>query len=372
MHNSAVVSSWSIDSFDCLTQKLFKKMSIEQISRAETFISAFVLFDELFLTEKYKKNNVVSSLNSLTDGAIKFVPGDQLIHSDDMSNHISFDADLHMFSFEQLAKEDKLWFLQHNPDIAYSLLFSSSKIPQVEASLNTKFFTNLRLWQWSLTNEMSELTNSVTMLPISLSEVSELAIRKNTATDMVLNRYMEYANYHNQKFVKVSEFISEPFFSELKCVPPFFTIFLDRCKGCDDAVSSLFEIRKDYSEFRVLRKKFTNLIASAKSVSEKSEIVKEWDMSWQVLALGEFKEASFLKRQLTSADVSSSVFSPIDGFLKTGLTHLLDHKKQTRAYELFSIFGRVEQEIGEISPEKGLLRSKFGVEEIIHLKKINR
>ncbi len=370
MHNSAVISAWSIDAFERLTQKLFKKMSIEQLSRTEMFISAFVLFDNIYLTELYQENDAVIELNSLSENAIKFVFSEQLNHSSEMRDHISFDADLHMLSFESLAKENDLWQFQNNPDIGYALFSSEIKDKKLKGFLDSNFFTNLRLWHWCLANEMAEVTNSVSMLPISLNAVSEFAVRKKEISDMVLSRSIEYANFHNQKFAKFSEIITTPFISKIKYVPPLLLLFLERCKNCDNAILALAGLRKDYSEFKDLRHKFTNAVVSAKTISEQNDIVSEWNSSWKMLNAGEFRKPSLLQRKLSSTDISSSVISIETGGSKAIIKNIIDHLQYKKSYNLFRIFGDIEKDIGNMGTETALLHSLFGVEDIVPLIKI--
>jgi len=370
MNNSVVLSAWSIDAFDCLTKKLYTKMSLEQISRAEMFVSAFVLFDSIFLTERYKENNIVKKLNSLSYNSIKFVSSEKLIHSDDMRDHISFDVDLHMLSFDTLAEENDIWQFQNDPDLGYELFFSNHNNPKVKETLNSKFFTNLRLWHWCLANEMAEVTSSVCMLPISLNAVSDFAIRKKNISDFILSRYYDYAKYHNQKFAKFSEALSTPFYSELKYFPPLFSLFLDRCKTSEDAVSVLVSLRHDYSEFRELRHKFTNAIESSNQVSEQYDVISDWNSSWKNLMSGEFKKPNLLRKKITSTDVSTSLISIESGSLKTVIKNTIDHFQYKKSYNLFRIFGDIEENIGNMETDKALLHSKFGVEEIVPLIKI--
>jgi len=94
MKNSAVVTHWGFDAFDCLSSRLFKSISEEQISRVETFVSAFVLYDTIYLNERYADNDLVVSLNQTNPYSIKFVRKSELVHSDDMKEHISIDIDL--------------------------------------------------------------------------------------------------------------------------------------------------------------------------------------------------------------------------------------------------------------------------------------
>lgn len=363
MNDSVVLSNWSIDAFGCLSSKLHKKLSAELISRIETFVTSIVLFDEVFLSENYKNNKIVNELNKKHPGTIKIISSDDLFHSTDMLNHISIELDLYDVAFEELAKENKVWQMQHDPQI-FSELLNSEKMSKM---LDSNFFTQLRLWHWCYTNEMAELTNSVNMLPLSLNPVGELAFKKKDKTDVILKSYFEYATFHNQKFIRLSEMISTPFISELKAIPPLMTILLERCKSSEDMVDVLANMREEFKDFRRLRHSFTSKIQSSSNIGEQTEIVADWNKAWGQLTAGEFKEPNLLKRKLSSTEVASSIVSIDTGGIKSFITHCIDHHHYRKSYKQFQIFSNLEENINSLSKNGRLLGEKFGVEEIIPL-----
>lgn len=365
MENSAVLSNWCIDAFDCLSSKLGSKLSFEQISRVDAFISSVVLFDEVFLSENYAKNRIVKELNRRNEGTIKIVTRDKLFHSTDMTDHISIDVDLHYLAFEELAKENELWQIQHDPGIGIEVIKSAGSDPHCREMLDSKFLTQLRLWHWCYTNEMAEITNSVNILPLSLNAVSQFANKKPNLTDVILKGYIDYAAYHNQRFVRMSETLSTPFVSEIKSVPPLMSLLLSRCRTSEDMVTVLADMRKEFSEFRKLRHEFTNKVLEADNIGEQEDIVADWNRAWETLSAGEFKKPNLLKRKITSTDISTSVASIESGGLKTVLKNLVDHHQYKKAHKQFQIYSDVHEQINNMDQNKLLLGDKFGVESII-------
>jgi len=370
MKNSVVITPWSVDAFLCLTSNLYTQLSIEEVSRIESFISAFILYETLHLNEQYKDNELIKSLKSSDDVAIEFINKFDLVHSDDMSDHISFDLDLHKTAFDELALENDTWQYQHNPSLGESMYFSDYVHPEFQKNIDSKFYTNLRLWQWCLTNEMAEKTNSVCILPKSLSALAKYNLKQNNIDETVLNNYLNYAEFHEQKFIKLTKNISDEFISELSNIPPLFSVFLSRCLENDDIVSVLIKLRNDYKEFRELRHKYTQSLTNSKTIADKIDIIDEWNRSWQVLLSGEFKKPQLLKRKIASADISNVVISLENFAPKVILKTLIDHQDYKNVYKKLHIFSDLDVEIGNMSGEIPLLGKLFGIKKIVPIIKI--
>lgn len=428
MNNSVVLSNWSIDAFDCLSSKLLKQLSTELISRVETFVSSVILFDQVVLSENYRKNRIVVELNKRHPSLVKIVSHEQLFHSTDMTKHISIERDLYDVAFEDLAKENKIWQMQHDPKI-YQELLTSKHIQEVHQELldakhdfemfqgilnrklppkllhglfgssmckeflsakndpdvflkllhrnndpafydellKSSFLTELRLWHWCYTNEMAELTDSVNMLPLSLNAVGEKALKKKEKTDAVLKKYFDYANYHKQKYIRFCDAMEVPFISEIKSIPPLMTLLLTRCKSSEDLVHVLSEMRSEFKEFRKLRHEFTNKVQVANNLGEKIEVVADWNRSWEQLSAGEFKEPDFLKRKISSTDFASTIVSTKTGWIKSLITHALEHHNYKKSYKQFQVFANLEEHINCISQNSTVLDKVFGVEGVVHL-----
>lgn len=367
MENSVVLSNWSIDAFECLSSKLLPKLSSELISRVDTFISAYVLFDQIYLSENYVNNKTIEELNSRHPDSIKIICSDDLFHSTDMTKHISIELDLYETAFEELSKENKIWQIQHSPETFIDFCSSQWTDPNISSMLESNFFTKLRMWHWSYTNEMAEKTNSVNMLPLSLNEVGKLALTKEKKTDAILKHYFDYADFHNLKFLRLSELISTPFISEIRSVPPLMAVLLERCKTSEDMVEVLAKMREEYREFRILRHQFTIKIQSTNNVGEQVEVVADWNRAWEAITAGEFKKPNLLKRKVSSTEVASSIVSVEKGAVKTFLSHFIDHYEYKKSYKQFQIFSNLDEHISAFSQKSELLSKKFGVEEIIPL-----
>ncbi len=374
MENSVVVSHWSVDAIKCLSGELFHTLSVELISRIENFISSFVLFDTIYVNEQYENREFIKALNLASNNAIKFIKSADLKHSDNMSNEITFDIPLHKVAFEDLSKENNTWFFQHDPDLGKELFFSQEIDSTTKEFIDNKFFTNLRLWVWCLMNEMAEKTNSICMIPKSLEAISKYNFHHNRLHELVLNDYLEYTKIHHQRFLKLTETISEEFIYELSYVPPLFAVFLNRCKHNNDIIPTLIKLREDYQEFRLLRHKFTTEISQSTNIKDKQEIAQLWDKSWQILTKGEFKKPQLLKHKFSSTDISSIIIDAKDIFDKIEIKELspkillrnfFDYLSYKKSYQQFRIFSSLNDEIEEMSTEVSLLKKNFAIKDIV-------
>jgi len=149
----------------------------------------------------------------------------------------------------------------------------------------------------------------------------------------------------------------------------FILIFLHRCQKNEDVIGILTQMRKDYSEFRSLRLTFADQIASAHSLSEKQHIVDEWNRSWKSLMANEFDKPQFLKRKISSVDISSVVLSPESSGIKTILRNYLDHREFKKSFNHFRVFSDMNEEIGNIQSNVSLLEKAFGIKDILRLPK---
>ena len=113
--------SWSVDAFLCLNQRLVDVMSSEYITRIENFIDAYVLYDKVYLPYRYKDKAELKALDS-NSSIFEFVDPSTLEHSDDMNNHLSIDIGLYERSFDELCKEGKPWFVQHQPSFGEEVI----------------------------------------------------------------------------------------------------------------------------------------------------------------------------------------------------------------------------------------------------------
>ena len=371
MNNSVALPNWSIDAFGCLSSKLLKSMSDETISRVDSFVTSVILFEQVVLSENYRNDSIVTELNKQCPNSIKIVSGNDLFHSTNMTNHISIDVDLFALAFDELGLEDQVWQRQHDPKmmdvIVESLASNSDSSHHFRRMLDQKFMTQLRLWHWCYTNEMAELTDSVTLLPLSLNTVGEFALQKKEKTDVVLKKYYEYATHHDKKVLRMSEPTITPFVSELRSIPPFLTLLLSRCKDSEDMLSVLIDMRKEFSEFRKLRHQFTQKVKESSTIGEQSDLVSDWNRSWEVLVKGEFKKPSLLSRKVSSSDVASSIVSVETGGLKTFISHFLDHLQGRKSFKQFQVFSNLEEQINNVSNEELLIGPKFGVNDIVSL-----
>ncbi|WP_318515492.1 hypothetical protein [Photobacterium leiognathi] len=368
MKNSAVVTKWGVDAFDCLIARLHPNLSVELVSRIESFISSYVLYDYVYLNENYKDNKLIKSLNASLPNVIKFISTDELMHSDDMRNHISIDPSLYHESFSELSKNNNSWLYQNDPQLGDDMFFSKKNIP--DEFKDPEFnYTKIRLWMWCLTNEMAELKNSVSVLPLSMNDISNYSLDSQDS-EFIINRYAQYKEFHTKRMFKFTESSVDKFWAELSNVPPLFLLYLNYCSSGHDEVSALINLRKDYSDFRSVRAKYSDALNLADNINDREIIVDEWNKSWEELLQGEFKEPKSVKNTLTSTDISSILVSPESGLVKSIIKCYLDNKSYKKSYNTLRVFSDMNRDIGSMKNEASLLKSVFDVGSIVPFKKI--
>ncbi|EGX6965381.1 MULTISPECIES: hypothetical protein [Vibrio] len=358
---SAVISSWSVDAFLCLNQRLVDVMSSEYITRIENFIDAYVLYDKVYLPYRYKDKAELKALDS-NSSIFEFVDPSTLEHSDDMKNHVSIDIGLYERSFDELCNEDKSWFVQHQPSfgeeaILHPELFSSG------------FMTQLRLWQWGLINEMGKNNAAIPLMPLSLEAIEVFDTSREKLTEIVINKYYQYAKAHEAKFIALMQYETEPFIAQLSKMPPLLSLFIDRTNQIECGLSTLITLRDEFVDFRKLRESYTASIQEATTFGERNDIVSDWNSKWDLLCKGEFKTPNLLRRKVSSTELSSAIVSPGTGGAKAFIHHVLEHFEYKKSYKQFRVFGTINQCLSNMDISQNKLNSVFGVERFIEYKK---
>ena len=362
MYKSASISAWSADAFLCLNSSLIDVMSSEYISRIENFIDAYVLYEELLLPERYSKQKEFSQLDP--EGKIfKYIKSETLDHSDDMTKHVSIDVGLYESAFEEISKEDRNWFIQHQPSFA-------EEVAQESDFLESKFMSQLRLWQWGLLNEVAEKNKSIPLFPLSLEGIEKFDLNREKPSELVISRYLDFANFHQKKFLKLIQYGTEPFIARLSKVPPLLSLYIDRTSALENWRDTMITLREEFKEFRSLRERYSQSITEAESLVERQDIVDDWDGKWGALCAGEFKEPSFLSRKLSATDSSSAIVSVESASPKVILKNLIEHTEYRKAYKHFRVFGSLNESLNSMKINQDKLNDVFGVEKFVQYKKI--
>lgn len=357
MYEAATVSAWSVDAFQCLNRRLLTVLSVEEISRIEGFVESYVLYDRVVLPRRYADNTDLLSLD-LNRDIFVFADRDLLAHSDDMTNHISFDLGLYERAFKEIVKEDRYWTIQHDPRHGEELL----RDPQIADS---KMISRLRLWQWGLMNEMSEVYSAVPIFPSSLSGIEKYDFGREQLSDSVVAKYADVARSFEKRLFKISQYVTDPFIRSLRNVPPLLMLYIDRAVDAEGFAETLTKMRSEFSEFRELRKKFATSLSDAKTLGEKNKIVDDWEASWGRMCSRAFKKPTLLSRKVSSADVSTAVVTVGMALPKTVLKNYLDYMDELKSYNVFRVFVDFTDKLEMINLGDNKLADVFGVQRIV-------
>jgi len=336
MFNSNI-SSWCVDEFlNFITPRsTIVTWSSEQMSRLSSFVDAYVLFDKVHIPFRYSTNTKIQRLDP--DSTIfSFIQPETLRNSDDMSKGISFDLSLNARKFEDLIVDDYKWYSQHvgyAPPEDYQSLMAGAGIS----------FTHLRLWQTSLSNEVSEVTDSTAVLPLSLQNIEVLETQRTLQHILRLN---DLNNQFQSNMRAVSAVCGEIFHDFISNTPPFLSLLIDKSTTQDRAIDVLIKLRKEYTPLKEQSKKFKNLLQKETTISRKRQVIQEWDDSWSNLVKSSFQRTSLLSRKVSSADFSKSIFNPLGEGLPRILQEFLDrfgeHSKNKRFQFYCDLYNELE------------------------------
>ncbi len=353
MSNKSAIPFWSIDAFLYLvmSRSFDSKWSSELLSRASTFIDSYILFEKVVLPERYKKKAEIEILDP--KGRIfEFIDSGSLIHSDELTKGISIDLSLNFLKFEELEVENYKWLSQHIGHITqeeYESIMKDSSTTMAQ----------LRLWQMSLLNEISDLTNSTSILPLSLqnidtetSRIMPFQVQKTSDLDL----------HYQQTIRSISASLGEPFTDYIENIPPFFTLWIDQSLSNEHSFDVLIQLRRDFEPLRDQGSEFKKLIASAPTLRGKKEIIDEWNYSWETLHKGDFKKPQFLRKKMSSAEVSKAIVKPQSAGISSIVQSFLEYREESKAYKRFRIYGELYNELDGIEGSREKLKSKFSVD----------
>lgn len=358
MKNNATVTFWSADALLTLVgTDVYKVLTPELISRLSAFVDAYILFDKICLPERY---TTYKELSMLGDEAFKYIPSDDLRHSDDMRKGVTIDLNIASLAYSKIVDKDRYWFMQHDPNWseAYDI------IPDMA---DEKFFSKIRLWLWCLTNEVSEKYDAVALIPNSLHEIEKIESDRFKANDLILDLFKEFTVHFSERLIAASRYVEDPYLDTIKYFPPFLSVLLDRSNDKEAIVDNLKQMRADYKELRLLRSKFVNYIAKAKSVGEKRDIVESWNASWKNLLKNDFKKSGFLSKKISSGDIVKIVydFANIQNIFKFLTQRTLDYCFEAKASKHFKIFTKISKDTDGVYFNNADMYRKFGIEKII-------
>ena len=327
MLSEATISAWSIEAFLNLTGDEPAYLSPEIISRINAFIEAYVLFDKIFLP--YRTGDYLQLKGLDGQGEIfDYINPNKLAHST-QSSRFTLELDLGAKHMASLVAQDRYWFLEHDPDFGEKLY---------ERLKNGLFMTNLRIWQYGLVNEVSELTGAVSLMPLSLAGISGDRHHNPIDLDYIYERFQEFSEQQKQRIARVLVYDASREIIEISNVPPLFLRLIDACKDPSDLFEKLGLLRNDYSELRDLRRTIACELKGLHKLKEREDVIRGWDDGWGVLLKNEFRKPSLLRRKISSTEMASGAISPTSDGIKTIFSNVLEHWKERKLARRYGFF----------------------------------
>ncbi|MFQ7899383.1 hypothetical protein ACHT8Q_06270 [Stutzerimonas degradans] len=353
MQAKVTVPFWSVDAFlyFLMPRSYVSEWSSELISRVSIFIDAYVLHEKIVLPERYAGYEVFKQLDP--DGVIfEFIPSSSLNHSDNLTRGVTLDLSLNMTNLQVLMRENYKWYSQHDGYLTreqYESLFSGGGIPMAF----------LRLWQLGLVNEIADITSSSIILPLSLQGLENNENKRELPFH--LSRLSDLDDHFQKSIKSITAIGGDTFSDYLNNVPPLFTLFVDQTLSQDHAAEVIKGLRKDYSALRLLSYEYKESLEKAGSVRDKKDVIEDWNRSWDSMLKGDFRKPQFLRRKISSSDVSKFVVKPESAGLSTIIQAYLEYREEKRYYKRFKIYGELYNELDGISGSRRNLESKFSI-----------
>jgi len=352
MEQKSTIPFWSIDAFlyFVMHRDFESKWSSELLSRTSTFIDAYILFDKVVLPERYKKNGAIKKLDPNNE-IFEYVESSALLHSDDLTKGVSIDLSLNFSRFEELESENYKWFSQHRGYLTqgdYENLMQRSTVS----------FAHLRLWQISLLNEISDLTQSTSILPLSLQDIDTVQTRE---LPFHVAKLTELDDHYQETIKAVSATIGESYTDHIKNVPPFLSLLIDQALSREHSIEVLFQLRRDFKSLRQKGTEFSGLLKKATGLRERKDIIDEWSHSWELLHKGDFRKPQLLNRKVSSTDVSKAIVKPQSSGVSSIIQSFLDYREEVKSYNRFRIYGELYNELDGIEGAVEKLRNKFSL-----------
>lgn len=359
MQKTACISFWSVDAVLTLTRRgLYKSLSPELISRLSSFVDSYILFDKIHIRESYKNDARLKFLGG--DEVFDFVKSDFLSHTDEANKGFTIDFEMAP-ALLSLKNEDRFWSIQHDPEHFAELY---DEIPEIR---NSNTMTAMRVWQWCLLNEMSERFNATVMAPNSLNGVEEFSLNRLANKDIALKTFKDFSQFWSGSIISAAREIEDPYLDAVQNFPPFLAVLLDRSRNNDDVLETLKTMRKEYFELRSMREYYSNAIVRAKSVGERREIVRQWDISWERMLSNEFKRSGLCSKNISSSEVIKMIFQStnVEAIFQFLSKNILEHMSEQKRLKRFNIYNKISKDADSVYFNDYDLYKKFGIEDIV-------
>ena len=365
-HSKATTSFWAFDAYDCFSQRLYKNVSAEAISRVNVLLEAYCFFDKIVVSEGYSSQNtrLFESIDP-SGSIIEVVPSRDLVHAEALSPAgITLERSLFERSAEELKKDSRDWFLEHQPGFGKLDLDND---PDGRIAVAADSFYLLRLWQWGACKEIAELSGATVLLPNSLHDIETYDGYTKT-NDFIIRALQQLKEQLAKDIGEVAFFTGDPFRDELTVMPPLFALFADIHDNKISPHESLKRLREEMSDLREMRRQFEAELRSCNSYSEKKELVSGFNSDWKRVCDSGFQKPKLFTSEISGGEIAKAAIDAFEIKASAGtsvIAKVLEYGHARRAHKRFKAYTRLFDRAGESLLGDDLrkhLTDKFGVQ----------
>lgn len=365
-HSKATTSFWAFDAYDCFSQKLYREVSEEAISRINVLLEAYSLFDKIVVSEGYFSQNkrLFGSIDP-SGTIIEVIPSHDLVHAETLSPAgITFERSLFERSAEELKKDSREWFLEHQPGFG-KLDLNDDPDGHVAAAADS--FYLLRLWQWGACKEIAELSGATVLLPDSLRDIETFDGYTQT-NDFIMRALKQLKEQFGNDIAEVAFFTGDPFQGQITVMPPLFALFADIHRNEISPHESLRRLREEMSDLREMRRKFEAELRKCSSYSEKKELVLGFNSDWKRVCDSGFQNPKLFTAEISGGEVAKAAIDAIDLKASAGtsvIAKAIEYGQVRKAHKRFKAYTRLFDRAGEAlmgDDFRKHLTEKFGVQ----------
>lgn len=364
--SKATTSFWAFDAYDCFSNRHYREVSAEAISRVNVLLEAYCLFDKIVVSEGYFSHNTRLFKSIDPSGTIiECIPSHDLIHAETLSpSGITFERSLFERSAEELKKDSRDWFLEHQP--GFGKLDLDNDPDGHFASVADSFYL-LRLWQWGACKEIAELSGATVLLPNSLRDIENYDGYSQT-NDFITRALKQLKEQFANDIGEVVFFTGDPFQDQLTVMPPLFALFADIHKNEISPHESLKTLREEMSDLRDMRRQFETELRGCSSYYEKKELVSGFNSDWKRVCDSGFQKPKLFTSEISGGEVAKAAIDAIDIKVSAGtsvIAKAIEYGQARKAHKRFKAYTRLFDRAGESllgDDFRKHLTDKFGVQ----------
>ncbi|WP_157078770.1 hypothetical protein [Ralstonia sp. NT80] len=368
-HSKATATFWAFDAFDCFSGKIYSQMTAEAISRVNIFLEACALYDKVVVSEGYfSQNKKLFDLIDPEGSIVEVVRSKDLIHAETLSPAgITYECSLFDRAAEDLKKDSREWFLEHQP------LFGKLDLdddPDGHMANTADSFYLLRLWQWGACKEMAERSGATVLLPNSLRDIEVLDKYRHT-NDFIVRTLAQLKEQFGKDLSEVAFFTNEPFQDQIEATPPVFAFFVDLHTVGSSPYESLAKLRREMEEIRSMRRKFEADLRGCASYAERKDLVHGFNSDWRRVCESNFKKPNLLTSEVSGGEVAKAAIDAFDVKASAGVSLIskaIEYGQARKAYKRFKSYTHLFDRAGEAVMAEDFrkkLAEKFGVHDFI-------